>query len=128
MTSLRLWILGVAAGSFGAGLLVGHTVTHATCVVETSPEDAAYAAKLTSDYGLSSEQQHRLRLVLQAERDAEAAIRHQAVQLSEERMNELRALRKATEQRVRKLLDDEQRRRYDRDSRPASAPAAADQR
>ena len=128
MHALRLWILGVAAGSFAAGVVVGHTFTHAANGVEAAPEDVQYVRDLTERYGLSPDQQRRLHLVLQFAREREITILRttQASLMPDQEMGELKALRAATEQRVRKLLDDEQRRRYDRDSRPgAGTPATA---
>ena len=130
MGSLRAWILAVAIGSFAAGAVVGHTCTHAAATPAPSPAEAQYARELTERYRLSTEQQRQLHAVLQFASEREIAIlRHaQAHQLPREQMAELTALRAATEQRLRKLLDDEQRARYDRDSRPASASAAAEKR
>ena len=93
--------------------------------------EQAYAADLAARYGLRSGQQRQLRLVLQHQREREIAIllTAQGSQLPQPQMGEMLALRTATEQRIRALLDDEQRARYDRDSRPSGQPpAAADRR
>ncbi len=125
-----MWILGVAAASFAAGMVVGHTFTHGANGVEAAPEDVRYVRDLTDSYGLTAEQQRSLHLVLQHAREREIAILRSAHAslLPAEEMGELKALRAATEQRVRKLLDDEQRERYDRDSRPGSALAVPEKR
>lgn len=129
MDSLRLWILGVAAGSFAAGMLVGHLFPMATAAGSLAPpEDIAYVARLATTYGLSAEQQRRLRFVLQASREREIEILLSASgnQLPQPQMGEMLDLRNKTEKRIRALLDDEQRARYDRDSRPPGRPAATE--
>jgi hypothetical protein len=130
MDPLRLWILGVALGSFAAGMIVGHTLpmTAATASA-TPPEDLAFAAELAERYGLSDEQHRQLRMVLQYAYEKDIGIWRSAQfsQLPPQLMREKLALSTATEARIRRLLTDEQRARYDRDSRPAgSVPAPED--
>jgi hypothetical protein len=128
MRAIRVWILGVAAGCFAAGMVVGHTFSHAA---DSSSEDVVEQVRdLTQRYGLSADQQRRLHLVLQHAREREIAILRSAQleQLPRPQMAEVLKERNATEQRLRKLLDDEQRERYDRESRPDPVPAAVDKR
>jgi hypothetical protein len=119
MDSLGLWILGVAAGSFTAGAVVGHLFQPACAVAAAAaaPEDAAYVAELSSRYGLSAEQRRRLHLVVQYQRNARDTILRSAQfgELPQPQRGEMLALDTATENRIRALLDDEQRARYDRD-------------
>jgi hypothetical protein len=126
MRTLRLWILGSAVGCFAAGMVVGHTFSHAA---DSATEDIVEQVRdLTGRYGLSADQQQRLHLVLQHGREREIAILRSAQvdQLPPPQMAAVLKERNATEQRLRKLLDDEQRERYDRESRPDPGPAAVD--
>ncbi len=118
MDSLRLWILGVAAGSFATGLIVGGALPGAGAAV-ASHEDG-YADELGARYGLSEPQVRQLRMVLRKQREVEFAIwlGVQQSQLPPELQRELLATRKKTNDRVRMVLDDEQRARYDDDCRP----------
>lgn len=129
MESLGLWILGVAAGSFAAGMVVGHTF-QSSCAAEAlgSPEDREFLRDLTTRYGLSGKQQHQLRLVLQVDAERRDAISRslQGTLLPEPQRAEMTALNTATENRIRALLDDEQRARYDRDR--TGLPSAAGKR
>lgn len=127
MDSLRLWILGAAAGSFAAGMIVGNLFPLAAVAESAAPaEEIAFATEIATRYGLSAEQQRRLLLVLQNNREGEIAILRSAEgsQLPQPQRGEMLALRNATEQRIRALLDEGQRARYDRDSRPPG-PASA---
>ena len=131
MDALRAWIVGVAAASFAAGLATGVAVAPAgAAATAASAAEQGYVDELTARYGLRSEQQRQLRLVLQFEREREIAILlgAQGSQLPPPQMGEMLALRTATDQRIRALLDDEQRARYDRDSRPSGAPPGAGDR
>lgn len=127
MDSLRLWILGAAAGSFAAGVAVGHLFPMATAASEAPALDLAYASDLTARYGLTSEQQRQLRAVLQVEwaRSIEIVLSAAGNQLPQPQQGQMKDLRNTTEKRIRALLDPEQRARYDRESRPTGLPAAA---
>lgn len=121
MASLRAWILGVAAASFAAGIAAGLALAPVRVAgAEAPPAEQAFTDDLVQRYGLRSAQARQLRLVLQHQREREIAILlgAQGSQLPQPQMGEMLALRMATEQRIRALLDDEQRARYDRDSRP----------
>jgi hypothetical protein len=130
MAALRTWIVTLAAACFGSGAFLGHVVSNAAAAgLEVPENDRLLEAQMTSDYGLDARQQHRLRLVLQHAREQESAIwaSAQESQLPKPLMSRLLRARNQTEQRIRALLDDEQRARYDRESRPpgrrAEAPA-----
>lgn len=118
MESLALWILGVAGGCFVAGAVVGHAFQPASAAAAASlPEDAAYVTELATRYGLTAEQRRRLQLVVQFQSTSQIAILRSAQfsQLPQPQKGEMLALGTATENRIRALLDDEQRARYDRD-------------
>ncbi len=129
MDALRAWIAGVAAASFAAGLTAGLLLAPGDAAA-APPAEQTYADDLTARYGLRPEQQRQLRFVLQHQREREIAILlgAEGSQLPQPQMGEMLALRTATEQRIRALLDDEQRARYDRDSRPPGVPPGAGDR
>lgn len=125
MASLRTWILAVACGSFAAGAVVGWIGSAHAHGSSSPPEEVAYAADVIERYGLDNSQQWRLRAVLQNAREKEIEILKsaQVSELPPEVMRRLLDLRGRTEQYVRAVLDDEQRARYDRDSRPQGSSA-----
>lgn len=124
MTSkVGLWILAVAAVSFLAGLVIGFALPTLTTPAAAAEGPEAYARTLARNYGLSDEQHERLLMVLRAGEQRELEILKGAnwSQLPASlRGARLEANRK-TEQRIRFVLDEEQRALYDRDSRPAGA-------
>lgn len=127
MNALRLWILGVALGSFTAGVFVG-TVWRAEPVVAAGlAREQAFADELAARYGLSAEQHRKLFLLLQYAFDRRIEILGSArfEDMPQPQRSELQALEIATEQRTRKLLDAGQLARYDRDSRPTGPQPAA---
>lgn len=129
MDSLRLWILGVAAGSFATGLIVGGALPGARAAV-ASHEDH-YADELGTRYGLSETQVRQLRMVLQKQSEEEVAVflGAQQSQLPQELMSKLLDARNRAKQRIRMVLDEEQRARYDEDCRPpGSTPAEGEKR
>jgi hypothetical protein len=128
--ALRAWIVGVAAASFAAGLATGVFLTPGNVAAGAPPAEQSYVDDLSARYGLRPAQQRQLRFVLQHQREREIAILlgAEGSQLPQPQMGEMLALRTATEQRIRALLDDEQRARYDRDSRPSGAPPGAGDR
>lgn len=130
MDALRAWIVGVAAASFAAGLATGLLLAPGNVAAGAPPAEQSYLDDLTARYGLRAPQQRQLRFVLQHQREREIAILlgAEGSQLPQPQMGELLALRTATEQRIRALLDDEQRARYDRDSRPSGSPPGAGDR
>lgn len=85
--------------------------------------DRDYVQRIVARYGLSSEQERSLRLVMQAEREEKLQAWLSAVvaQLPAALQNRLVAASRKSEQRLRKLMTEEQRARYDIDSRPQQA-------
>lgn len=122
--SLRYWILGVAVASFAAGGVLGHTLCAHPGAVQVSPEDLAYENYMVTLLDLSPEQRRSLRIVLRHADEEEAAILRSASvhELPPPVNNRVLMLHNQTEQYVRALLDDEQRARYDRTSRPTGQP------
>lgn len=121
MNRVRLWILGVTLGSFAAGMSVGLVVTKvASAQGEKSGVDADYVRELVTTYGLSSGQERLLRFALQSWREEEIAVltSAEATQLPEPIQRRLLQASRQLEQRIRALLDPEQRARYDEASRP----------
>lgn len=125
MRHLRLWILGAALGSFVAGMNVGLVVPRVLAGDEAElPDyvrhDLDYVERLAATYGLSGDQQHRLRLVLQALHDEEfGALRSaEAAQLPLPVQKQVNEARSRAQLRIRAVLTDAQRARYDIDSRP----------
>jgi hypothetical protein len=124
MVSLRLWILAVALGCFGAGMMVGSAMIRQSGSTATEESfDRAYADKLVADYRLSEAQARSLQIVLQAEQAEEKAIRLAIAwtELPEPMQRQLLAARARTGKRIRALLDPEQQIAYDRDSQPTGA-------
>lgn len=123
MKQLRFWILGASLGSFLAGMNVGLVVTRwmAGDGIATGPDsDQSYVRSLVLDYSLTAAQERSLRFVLQRCREEEEAAFRSAepALLPPPVQNQLLAARGRMEQRIRALLDAEQRARYDLDSRP----------
>lgn len=127
MNALRLWILGVAFGSFTAGVFVGQVWRAEPAIAAGLAREQAFAEELASRYGLSAEQHRKLFLVLQYSFDRwneiMSTVRFEEV--PQPQRSELQALGVLTEQRTRKLLDAGQLARYDRDSRPTGPQPAA---
>ncbi|MBL8727436.1 MAG: hypothetical protein JNM25_03325 [Planctomycetes bacterium] len=84
-----------------------------------SPE-ADYVRSLVTTYGLNAAQERSLRLVLLSAREEQMAVysRFQPSQLPPAIRNEVLLVRSRTEQRIRAVLDEQQRARFDADSRP----------
>ena len=116
---LRVWILGVALGSFAAGMVVGFALPELLAAdgPGETPEQQ-YARNLIERYGLSAAQERSLRLVMQRDRERKLEIFDTAdwSQLPAKLRNEHLAARRSTEQRIRALLDERQREQYDRDN------------
>jgi hypothetical protein len=127
VTPARSWILGAALGCFAAGLAVGLTVPRALAgdSEAVSPE-VDYVRELADTYSLTAEQQRSIRLVLQSARKEEMAVRRsiEVNQLPPQIQSRLLAVRSHAEQRIRAVLDADQRVRYDEDSRPSRAGSA----
>jgi hypothetical protein len=123
MRGIRLWILVVALGCFVAGMIVGTTFLghHSSEAALAVPmQDRNYADDLVEKYQLTAAQLRSVQLVLQNQRDEEAAIRAgiEFAQLPESLRNRLLALNGLTRQRIRALLDPQQRERFDLALRP----------
>lgn len=125
MRGIRLWILVVALGCFVAGMIVGTTfLGHHTseAALAVPMQDRDYAEYLATTYQMTAAQRRSVQLVLQNERNEEAAIRAgiEFAQLPESLRNRLLALRGLTRQRLRAVLQGDQLERFDRDLRPMS--------
>lgn len=121
MASLRLWILALALGCCGAGMVVGNTMGRRSgSSANDESFDRVYADQLVAEYRLDEAQARTLQIVLQAERAEEQAIRLAIAwtELPEPMQRQLLAARARTGQRIRALLDPEQQIAYDRDSQP----------
>ena len=122
---LAPWIVAVALASFASGAVVGSGLSTLFASSVPSP-DEDYVRETVRTFGLDAEQERRLRLVLQFEREEEIAILRSVdtSRLSAEQNTKLLALRSATERRIREsVLDASQRAAYDARSRPAGAVA-----
>ena len=124
VAALRVWILAAALGSFAAGMAIGFLVPELSAA-DRGRQGAAghyeqYARQLVERYGLSPEQERLLRMVLQEDERLENQILRDAdwsempPALNQQRLS----LKRRTEQRIRYVLDEQQRERYDQDSRP----------
>ena len=125
MRGIRLWILVLALGCFVAGMIVGTTfLGHHTseAALAVPMQDRNYADYLVEKYQLTAAQLRSVQLVLQNERNEEAAIRAgiEFSQLPESLQNRLLALRGLTRQRIRAVFLGDQLERFDRDLRPTS--------
>ena len=123
--SVRVWILAVALGSFAAGMVAGLTLPE-MIAADRAPQtpEQQYARDLAERYGLTSQQQRSLALVLRNDREQQLEILSSAdwSQLPAALRSRRLAGQRLTEQRIRALLDEHQRLKYDRDSRPVGAP------
>lgn len=124
MKRLPVWILGATLGSFAAGMNVGLVLpkVFAGDRGALSPE-AQYVRDLVQRYDLTAAQEHKLRLVVQSGREEELAVfsSTETSQLPPAIRNRVLAIRNHTEQRIRVVLDDRQRARFDADSRPQNS-------
>ena len=127
MKHLRLWILGAALGSFVAGMNVGFAIPKVLAAGDSGAvlpdqarDDLDYVQRIAATYGLSAAQARSLRLVMQAAREDElrAFLAAEPSQLPQALQTKLLAARSKAEQRLRALLTEPQRARYDIDSRP----------
>ena len=122
MKRLGFWILGAAAGSFAAGLNLGLMVPElmAATDAEHVSSDELFVRSMVADYGLSARQEKSLRLVLQKRRDDEFGVfrRAEFSQLPAAIQNRLLAVRDQAQRRIRAILDETQRARYDRATKP----------
>ncbi len=120
MNRVRLWILGAALGSFAAGMSTGLLIPKVFAGEDGVPAvDAEYVRDIVAKYGLTASQERSLRLVLSSWRQEEFRVltSAEAAQLPPQIQNRLLAARSRLEQRTRALLDEQQRARYDLESR-----------
>lgn len=110
----------MAGLSFVAGVLTGFALPDLFASDRTPQSTEAYARDLVSRYGLNAEQERLLRMVLREDERLELEILRSAdwSQLPEALRNRRLAQKRRTNQRIRFVLDPEQRALYDRDSRP----------
>ncbi len=120
MNRLRLWILGAVLGSFAAGMNIGIALPKvlASDAGGISP-DRAYVRDMAERFGLDQRQERSWQLVMQWLHDEEQAIRASAEfsQLPPGIQSRLLQARGTAEQRIRALLTETQRARYDAASR-----------
>lgn len=122
MVTIRRWILAVALGCFAAGMVTGTLLGSCGMAAAEPLQELGYVEDLATRYQLTSAQRRSVQLVLQNERTEEGSIRASLEwgQLPPSLQNKLLALRAMTRQRIRVLLDPDQRARFDRDSEPAA--------
>jgi hypothetical protein len=78
--------------------------------------DEAWARKFAADFGLTKSQQRQLRMVVRQRRDEEFDVfRSAGPELPAAMQAQLSAAQRREQLRVRALLNDEQRSRYDRE-------------
>lgn len=121
MKHLRWWILAAAFGTFAAGMSVGAAIPRVQAAWSDRPSgrevDFGYARSLADTYGLDAEQQRILGMVMLSSRAEEESVLAELSlsQLPAETQRRLLSVRSRTEKRVRAVLSDKQRERYDRD-------------
>ena len=129
MNGARSWMLAAAAGCFAAGAGVGLLIPRLAEAEEmprsahAREQDEKLVRDLVADHGLSDSQARSLRLILQDQREQEdqviaTLLSTEADDLPPATKNRLRSLRFTTTQRIRVVLDPQQRARYDQESRP----------
>jgi len=122
-------MLAAAAGCFAAGAGVGLLIPRLAEAEEmprsahAREQDEKLVRDLVADHGLSDSQARSLRLILQDQREQEdqviaTLLSTEADDLPPATKNRLRSLRFTTTQRIRVVLDPQQRARYDQESRP----------
>lgn len=119
MSGLRLWILGAVLASFAAGVNLGLAAPTLFAAEAAPTADDTYVRALAVDYELTGPQQQLLRMALQTRREEELALigTVEADQLPEAVQRQMRAVQRKLDQRIRAILDEEQRARYDLASR-----------
>lgn len=119
----RLWILLCAVGCCLAGMFLGATILDTAAQTRSedgsSFPDAQYVQQMAQDFGLTTRQTQALAVVMQRYRDEELQVFRRASfdQLPESLRAELTAARRRQGDRIREILDDAQRRRFDDRSR-----------
>lgn len=119
MKRLRLWILGAAVGSFAAGMNVGLIAPDLFAAAPVPDQDETYMRSMAVDYELTAAQQKSVRLVMLHWRQQERQIFDSVdpAQLPDAARGRILQERGLLEQRIRAVLDEDQRERYDRASR-----------
>lgn len=122
MVTIRRWILAVALGCFAAGMVTGNLLGSYGVAAAEPFQELGYVDDLAANYQLTSAQRRSVQMVLQNERAEESAIRASLEwrQLPPGLQSRLLALRNITRERIRVLLDPDQRERFDRDSLPTT--------
>ncbi|MCA8954045.1 MAG: hypothetical protein KDE27_31345 [Planctomycetes bacterium] len=114
---LGIWILGAAAGSFLAGVNLGLAAPGLLAASDGGPtgNDEFFVQAMVADYGLSARQEKSLRLVMQKRREDELSVFSGAdfSMLPPPIQNQLLDVREKEKRRIRAILDDDQRARYD---------------
>lgn len=109
------WIWGVALTSFGAGVAVGFNGPATVDAMREEFVDPSerYVRDLVQQYGLTTKQARQMRMVLAAElAETTEIIRAKPETLPPEILK----VRRRADERIRAVLDDEQRVRFDRDT------------
>jgi hypothetical protein len=131
VSGARAWMLAATLGCFAAGTAVGLLIPR-FAEAETMPRSAQeefnmnakadneLVCKLVADHGLTESQARSLRLIMQDQREQELELRLSAKvdELPQATQSRLLKLRYQTTQRIRVVLDPQQRARYDQESRP----------
>jgi hypothetical protein len=118
------WILAAALGCFAAGMTVGLVapgVVDALAGPGPEPDpDVQYVRRIAADFGLSAQQERSLSLVVQARRQDQLDLLKKTDfdLLPDVLKNQLKTVRRKTDERIRYVLTPEQRERYDREARP----------
>jgi hypothetical protein len=124
----RSWLFATALGSFAAGTSLGLLIPRVFLEAAPRSEEAEYkqrfskadselVSQLVADHGLTAGQARSLKLVMQNQRDQEMALRLDAEELPPATQSRLLKLRYQTTQRIRAILDPQQRAQYDEQSR-----------
>ncbi len=124
MNRLRLWILGAALGSFAAGMNLGLVAPKLFAAEDHRiTGDEAYVRSIAADYGLTSQQETSLRMVMQTWRDEEVSVFRSAAEhsmLPPAIQSQLLAASGRLERRIVAILDEDQRARYRVDTKRQS--------
>ena len=114
-------MLAVALVSFATGMVVGFAVPEMLAADHSqTSKPVQFANDLDERYSLSADQRRSVVMVFEQDQLRELEILKDAdwSQLPQSLRSERLAAKRKTEQRIRFVLDDEQRALYDRDSRP----------
>ena len=124
MKGPQSWILAAALGCFAAGMTIGLVapgVVDALAGRGAEPDpDVLYVRQMTADFGLSASQERSLAMVVQARRHEQLELLKKTDfdLLPEVLKTQLKSVRRKTDERIRHVLNKDQRERYDRQARP----------